>query len=151
MLPTTSEVKVLCASETLSIPEIGAWAERLWPLMRAEMSKYGLAQSGPTTFVSYGREGPLSHAFRHDFCIPVSGDGDYGGALKLTTLPAVEHASAWIEGPFTPESLERAYTACLDRIRGLGRTPSGESREVYHLWSGPDSPDNRVEIIVACQ
>ncbi|MBR7539393.1 hypothetical protein KC221_24715, partial [Mycobacterium tuberculosis] len=81
MLKTSPELLVLCASERLTIPEIGAWSERLWPVLQAELELYGLQPDGPAIFVSYGRDGRLDAPFRHDFCIPVTSGTDYGGAF----------------------------------------------------------------------
>lgn len=150
MLSSTPAHLVLCASERVTIPEIGAWAARLWPVLEAELAQYGLSQTGPTVFVSHGRDGTVDTPFQHDFCIPVDGMAteSYGGAFQLTTLPAVEHASATLAGPFTPEAMARAYQTCVDEVRAAGRHFTGETREIYHRWTSPDAADNRVEIAI---
>lgn len=153
MLSSTAANFVLCARERLVIGQIGAWAARLWPVIEAELTQYGLTQTGPTVFVSHGRDGSVDRPFEHAFCVPVDQKAaeTYAGAFQLTTLPAVEHASATLVGPLTREAMARAYQACVDEINAAGRDFSGETREVYHHWSGPEAADNRVEIVIVCR
>lgn len=152
MLKTSPALRVLVASERITIGQIGDWGDRLWPIMQAEMALYGVAQTGPTVFVSHGRSDRPDVPFRHDYCIPVGPVAAvaYAGAFRITQLPAIEHATAILEGPFTADALGAAYRACLADIAAARRVPTGESREIYHRWDGFDSPDNRVEIVVAC-
>ena len=31
-------------------------------------------------------------------------------------------------------------------VAAAGWTPDAQTREVYHVWHGPDSPDDRIEL-----
>lgn len=152
MLKSSPALRVLCASERITLGQIGDWGDRLWPILNAEMALYGVAQTGPTIFVSHGRTERPDVPFRHDYCIPVGPVAAvaYSGAFRITQLPAIDHATALIEGPFTADALAAAYRDCLAEIAVAGKAPTGESREIYHRWGSFDSPDNRVEIVVAC-
>jgi hypothetical protein len=153
LLSSTPAQVVLCASERITIPEIGAWGARLWPLIEAEMAHYKLSQTGPTVFVSHGRNGRVDQLFRHNFCVPIAPEVAeiYAGAFRVVPLPAVEHASVMLDGPFTPDAMAWAYSTCADLVRAAGRGFTGETREIYHRWSGPDAADNRVEIAIVCR
>jgi hypothetical protein len=38
------------------------------------------------------------------------------------------------------------YAPLIAEIKQSGRAFSGESREIYHLWESPESPNNQIEI-----
>ncbi|AJQ97087.1 hypothetical protein [Gynuella sunshinyii] len=38
------------------------------------------------------------------------------------------------------------YQPLIEQIRSAGHIFTGESREIYHEWFGPDSEDNVIEI-----
>ena len=60
-------------------------------------------------------------------------------------LPALSCMRTVYRGPLA-ELFTHGYQPLLQAIAEAGLRTSGESREVYHAWLGPDSPDNRIEL-----
>jgi hypothetical protein len=60
-------------------------------------------------------------------------------------LPPLSCARTEYVGPLAG-LFTHGYQPLLRAIAEAGLRPSGASREVYHLWRGPEAPDNRIEI-----
>jgi hypothetical protein len=137
---------VIAATEFLSVQEIGIWGEKLMPVMKAEIERYGLTTTGPWLFISYGRDGDTNRKFRHDYCIPVSNPDRYRGAFQLRTLDPFPCFFTLHTGALSEESLRAGYGGVVEAITHAGREFSGESREVWHGWTSADSTANSFEI-----
>ncbi|WP_143177232.1 GyrI-like domain-containing protein [Cystobacter ferrugineus] len=137
---------VIAATEWLNVQEIGAWGEKLTPLMMAEIERYGLSTAGPWLFISYGRDGDTSRKFRHDYCVPVSNPERYRGAFQVRTLDPFPCFFTLHTGMPSEENLRAGYGGVAEAITQAGREFSGESREVWHGWTSADSTANAFEI-----
>jgi hypothetical protein len=76
--------------------------------------------------------------FDLDFCLPVASD-------EPPALPALCCARLMYEGPLA-ELFTGGYQPLLQAMAAAGLRASGESREIYHAWHGPESADNQIEI-----
>lgn len=137
-LHITPPLAVLSCRRRLRLPEIGLHAPRVYADLHARARSRGFAADGPPVFVARDMPTDAQTLFDMDFCLPVK-----GGDLPL--LPPLRCARAIHEGPLAGLFV-RGYQPLLQAIALAGLRMSGESREVYHAWHGPESPDNRIEI-----
>lgn len=141
----TDFMTVLSAERMITIAEVAAVSAELCPAMMEEAEQHGLKVIGPWTFVSHGLPRDGNTTFRIEFCLPVSAGGSYRGSYALKTLKPILCASRHYEGPLQ-RLFSDGYGPLLQAIDTAGHALSGESREVYHRWQGPDAPDNQIEI-----
>lgn len=130
-------ITVLQRRERLSIAQIAAQAGPACTALRAEAEARDLVVNGPMIFQAWQMPQDAHGEFELNFCLPVAG-GDQ-------QLPALQCASTIHEGPLD-ELFSRGYRPLLEAIAAAGLRPTGESREVYHRWNGPEATDNRIEI-----
>lgn len=125
----------------LTIPEIGAESGPALQALTDEARQRRLAVSGPPVFRALGMPRDTTTRFDMEFCLPVEASAD--GAL-----PALNCACLMHHGPLST-LFEAGYAPLLAAMEQAGLQPGRESREVYHQWQGPESPDNRIEIQIA--
>jgi hypothetical protein len=137
-LHTTPVIPVLRRRLTLRLPQVAQMAGPCCAELEALARAQGRTVQGPPIFAAHGLPQDGHTPFDLDICLPVSGPG----AEELPALSCMRTVYCGpLEGLFT-----QGYQALLDAIAAAGRTPSGQTREVYHAWHGPDSPDNRIEL-----
>lgn len=138
---------VLREDRTLTIATVGATAAEVLPRLAAEAEARGLAVTGPTVFAAHGLPQDATTPFAMSLCLPVGAcegtdKGDGGGP---GTLPALHAACAVYEGPLAGVFSD-GYRPLLAAMADAGFRPTGESREVYLAWEGPEAAGNRIEI-----
>lgn len=124
----------------LTLPEVGTASVEASAAVTAAAEAAGLSAAGPWIFAAHGLPHDRETVFDLDYCLPVTGGTD--------RLPALHCAAQVYEGPLKG-LFSDGYAPLLAAIAAAGLRPTGESREVYHCWEGPDSPANRVEIQIA--
>ncbi|MCX7692385.1 GyrI-like domain-containing protein [Tepidimonas taiwanensis] len=137
-LHTTAPVTVLRRSHRLSLDAVGTQAAQAYADLHAEAQARGLTVNGPPIFATRGLPQEAHTPFDLDFCLPVSG-------TDLSMLPALRCARRVYEGPLC-DLFRHGYQPLLHAMAEAGLRASGDSREVYHVWHGPDAPNNRIEI-----
>lgn len=136
---------VLAVRRRLRIPDIAPATAEFSPLIERQIEEAGMEAAGPWLFISRGLPGDASTAFDWEICRPVVRPQDYRGAAALGRLPPVTVASREHEGALNTLFSE-GYAPLIREVEASGRALSGESREVYHAWNGPEVATNRVEI-----
>lgn len=152
-LHLTPTIHVLRRSQRLRLPEIAAAAGPLCAELYAQAQVSGLAIDGPPIFIATGLPDDAQTPFDWAACLPVAGAQRVSvgqpdmpsGPQELAVLPPLSCARTVYVGPLVG-LFTRGYQPLLQAIAEAGLRTSGESREVYHVWHGPDSPDNRIEI-----
>jgi len=144
-IKTTDRMTVLSAERTITIPEIATVSAELCPAMMKDAERHGLAVNGPWTFVSHDLPRDGHTAFRIEFCLPVDTNASYQGGFALKSLEPIRCASRQHKGMLR-NLFSDGYEPLLQAINTAGHTLSGESREIYHRWQGPDAADNQIEI-----
>ena len=144
-IKNTDPVTVLSLERTVTIPQIASVSAELCPLIEEEAARHGLAVVGPWIFVSHGLPQDGRTAFRAAFCLPVSAESAYEGACLLRPLEPIRCASRHFTGPLGALFSE-GYGPLMRAAQAAGHVFTGESREVYHRWNGPDATDNVIEI-----
>lgn len=144
-LKTTDHRTMLSVERTITIPEIAGVSAELCPALAEDAERHGLTINGPWTFVAHNRPGDGRTAFRIEICLPVSAGGPYRGKYTLKSLEPILCASCHYKGALR-SLFSDGYDPLLRAITIAGHGLSGESREVYHRWRGPDAADNWIEI-----
>lgn len=145
-IKTVENTNVLYISCDVTIPEIGERSVAACAEIDADAKRRSLDPAGPWIFVSRGRTGDPMQRFQHDYCLPIASFVGGKGGVSRKTLSPFPCATSLIRGSFSVESLTAAYSEAVQLARSTGRKLTGESREVYHSWSGPHANDNLVEI-----
>jgi effector-binding domain-containing protein len=112
------------------------------PLM--EKAKAAGLLGGPPIFVYHGATGDPTAKFTLDTGLTVPADTKALGEFKVKKLPALHAATAYFTGPLA--SLGAAYAQFFPQLMQAGHIPTGDMREVYLFWEGPESANNVVEI-----
>lgn len=141
----TEPMLVLCASRTLSIPQIKLASPEITTAIDAEIARCGLGIAGPWVFVARNLPKDGKTAFDLRFCRPVTGAAGYDGAFQLLQLEPIMVASALHQGPMRT-LFTQGYAPLLRDIEQSRHTFSGESREIYHQWAGQGGRYHRIEI-----
>lgn len=149
----TPAIRVLRRSQRLCLPEIAAAAGPVCAELEAHAQASGLAIDGPPIFTAQGLPDDAETPFDWAACLPVAdaqgmpADEPHvpSGQTELTVLPPLSCARTEYVGPLA-ELFAHGYQPLLRAIAEAGLRPSGASREVYHVWRGPEAPDNRIEI-----
>ena len=139
---------VIEAASTVTIPEIPAFAEKIIPMLLAEIENRGMAVTGPCIFTYEGCDGSLDKAFTLKVSLPV--DACHGqGAFECVEIAAHECLSTLYRGPM--KGIGPAWSAFtpLAMQQGLALQPVG--REVYVHWVDMDSQENQTELQIPLQ
>ncbi|MCB8819937.1 hypothetical protein [Microvirga rosea] len=136
---------VLSAERTITIPMIAHASAQLCPALLREAEQHGFLIDGPWIFVSHDLPTDQHTEFRVEFCLPVSAGIPYQGNYALKSLAPILCASGRYNGPLQ-DLFSDGYGPLLRSITSAGHVLSGESREIYHRWQGPDLRDNQIEI-----
>ncbi|GAA0580525.1 AraC family transcriptional regulator [Caenispirillum bisanense] len=134
---TVPALSVVRQRHHLTLPQVGLTGLDACPAVSAAAAAAGLQPAGPWIFAAHGMPRDAHTAFDLDYCLPVAGGED--------CLPAFHCASAIYEGPLTG-LFPQGYAPLLAAVAAAGLATTGDTREVYHIWDGPEAATNRVEI-----
>lgn len=137
---------VLYAEQELTIPEVGIYGEKYGSEIAEEVEIYGLCTAGPWVFISYNLPKNGRDRYRAQFCLPIANPEAYAGG-KFSTRSLNSFSCAFVEYNGTIRQLfTKGYQPLVREIVAAKMNFTGESREVYHAWIGPNSLKNRIEI-----
>lgn len=111
------------------------------PVMEAfdKATKAGeVRPSGPVLFLYHNAS--FDKAFDLDVCFTAPPDAKAAGAFQVKTLPKFRCGSVVYVGPV--RSVGKAYESLFKQINAAGMQATGQTREVYLFWDGPDSANN---------
>ena len=137
---------VLYAEQELTIPEVGIYGEKYRAEFTQEVEKYGLRVLGPWIFISYHLPKNGRDRYRAEFCLPLgNGEAHAGGKYPIKSLSRFPCAFVEYNGKLR-QLFTKGYQPLVREIAAAKMSFTGESREVYHSWIGPNSQENRIEI-----
>lgn len=148
-LKVVPPILVLSAPRRITLAEVGREAFLVCGAIEADAAVHGMTVSGPWTFVYRNLPHDRDSPCEIEFCLPVLPGPAYQGQHVLKTLAGTTSATLIHEGPL--DGLFDSYATLLRAVASQGCRFSGESREVYHCWQGPQAVDNRVEILFALE
>ena len=119
--------------------------------MLVDMEAHDIEATGPMIFIYRGVNGDPDAPFELEVSVPVSDNAfqlrDYSGRYSVNTIEAFRYVERTYLGPVDGLGKEGYEPLFIDMAKA-GIEPSGEAREVYMNWVGPESPDNRTDIQV---
>lgn len=142
-------ILVLSAPRRITLAEVGGEASVVCAAIEADAIAHGMTVSGPWMFVYRNLPHDRDTPCEIEFCLPVRTELAYHGEHVLKTLADTTCATHIYQGPL--DGLFNGYAALLQAVASQGCRLSGESREVYHCWHGPQAVDNQVEILFALE
>ncbi|WP_092974352.1 GyrI-like domain-containing protein [Ralstonia sp. NFACC01] len=142
-------VRVLSAPHRITLAEVGKTASAVCAAVEADAAAQGMTVSGPWMFIYRNLPHDPDTPCEIEFCLPVQSVPVYHGRHVLKTLPGATCAAHVHEGPL--DRLFDSYATLLRAAAAQGCRLSGESREIYHCWQGPQAAENRVEILFALE
>lgn len=142
-------VWVLSAPRRITLAQVGEAASAVCTALEADAAAQGMTVSGPWMFIYRNLPHDPDTPCEIEFCLPVQTGGVYRGPHVLKTLSGTTCATHVHEGPL--EGLFDSYATLLRAAASQGCRLSGESREVYHCWQGPQAAENRVELLFALE
>ena len=111
----------------------------------ADIERCRLEIAGPWVFV--GRNLPKDSKTEFDirFCRPVVSVDGYDGEFEGQQLEPIMVASALHQGSMRT-LFTQGYAQLVQEIESSRHAFSGESREIYHQWSGQGAKYHEIEI-----
>ncbi|WP_120512562.1 GyrI-like domain-containing protein [Photobacterium salinisoli] len=143
----TSPGQVLFIRKRLYISDVGPASVDCSRQIQDLIDRSNLSVTGPWHFIAYHFPQDDQTEFDMDFCLPVAGECDefLKGDIEAKYLPDLHCATCVFEGPLD-DLFVKGYQPLLLEMKDEQCRLTGESREVYHNWCGPDSDKNVVEI-----
>jgi effector-binding domain-containing protein len=133
---TVNPVKIFYHTETTTLKEIMSVADREIGNMYAEAQKLGLQESGPMQFVYYGCDEKPDTKFKLEIAMVVDQEKPYDEGFTCATTVHNGDIS----------KIGETYEKLIPELFKSGRQITDHSREVYHKWVSPESPENVTEI-----
>lgn len=146
IVKATEDMWVLSAERVLTIPQVKAASRELAPQMQALATRLGLKVAGPWTFISRDLPRDGKTPFRWRICLPIekAACGAVEG-FEICHLEPIMVASADHHGSMRT-LFSQGYGPLVAAIEASRHAFSGESREIYHHWSGQGGRYQRIEI-----
>lgn len=105
----------------------------------------GTDHAGPWIFIAQNLPRDGKTLFDWRICLPIERPAAYAGRFDLLHLEPIIAASAHHRGSLRT-LFSKGYGPLVSEIEQSRYIFSGESREVYHDWRGPESSYHLIEI-----
>ena len=115
------------------------------PRIDADIKRLGLTPSDPWIFVSHNLPKDGKTLFDWHCCRPIAKPVSYDGAFELLHLEPIMVAAQVYQGPIRT-LFTQGYAPLIKAIELSRHEFSGESRELYHDYSGPKAGYHKIEI-----
>lgn len=138
--------KVFYHAEVTTMNDIKAVAEREIDNLCKEAEDLGLKESGPLHFVYYGCCDKPDTKFTLEIALVVDQEKPYNGKYRFKELEKLTCVTTTHHGDIN--KIGETYEMFMTEIYKSGKHVTDQSREVYHKWISPESPDNITEIQV---
>jgi effector-binding domain-containing protein len=137
------------ASTETNLTQISATVQETMPKVLTALKENSVAPVGPSIFVYHGVTQDPNKPFTLEIGFPVADTAKDAGDMKVRQLEAFHCASVIYSGPIS--QVTQAYQQVFTEIFAAGLQPTGETREMYLYWDGPESPNNVELILVGVQ
>ncbi len=127
-----------------SLKKIMEYAAPKVDLAYAEAERLGLEKTGPMEFIYFGATADMEKEFTLQIAFPVKNTKALDNDFKFRQSPDFKCLKKNFKG--TMADLGKEYEPMYEYIWNNSLKPSGEIREIYHLFEFPDSPNNVTEI-----
>ncbi len=113
------------------------------PKLLAATREHKIPVAGPVVFV-YHNANMDGKPFTIDIGIIVDPEAKDAGDFKVKKLDVFKCDTILLSGPLS--QIGEAYGKVMQFVSSKKHEPTGESREFYLYWEGPESPNNVVQI-----
>jgi effector-binding domain-containing protein len=142
---TLPSIHYFFASEQTTIAQVARVAPRILTELARAHREGKIRRLGPELFVFHGIDpADLSKPFTLDIGVPVEEGTPTFGDFHVRRTEVFHCATVLYTGPIA--EIGNAYEKLGPAIRAAGLAPTGQSREAYLYWEGPDSANNVVQI-----
>jgi len=122
--------------------------DQLLPKIEAAINSGRVQPQGGLIFVYHGATTDPSKSFRLQVGVPTRGAvGEAPDGAMIRQLQPLRAASVIFSGELL--DLPQAYQKLYAELFAAGLIPTGETRELYLYWEGPESSNNVVLILAA--
>lgn len=104
---------------------------------------------GPSLFVYTGMTGTLDEVFTLEIGFPVQPNYQPAEGIAVRPLPAMRALTVDFEGSL--RAIDKAYDKLIPAVAARKLSRSGEVREIYYRWDGPEAVTNQVLVAVGVQ
>ncbi|MBK9577960.1 MAG: GyrI-like domain-containing protein [Fibrobacterota bacterium] len=141
-----SPLTVVYSRQELSIREVGEASASILARIQDEVDRAGIKPSGSWIFIHHDLPKNGSEKHMVEFCLPVDlPDGLVALGFPTRTLPEFPCAYVHYQGAMR-SFFTKGVQPLVKGMLAAGLSISSESREIYHRWVGPNSPENGIEI-----
>ncbi|MBK8800893.1 MAG: GyrI-like domain-containing protein [Fibrobacteres bacterium] len=144
-IKTVDPLTVVYSRQELSIREVGEASASILAQIQGEVDRAGVKPCGSWIFIHHNL--PKNGSDKHvvEFCLPV--DLPQGVTLGFPTWTLEAFPCAWAHYQGAMRSFfTKGVQPLVKEMKTAGLSISSESREIYHRWAGPNSPENEIEI-----
>ncbi|UYQ70457.1 hypothetical protein OF122_10195 [Pelagibacterium flavum] len=141
----TQDLWVLRERSRLRIPDVKNSAAKYAVTIDEQIMEAGLEIDGPYLFISHNLPKDSKTFFDWEICRPVKKTERYEGKLELAHLEPIMVASKVHQGSLRT-LFTKGYASLIAELDMSRYIYSGESREIYHGWSGPGASYHNIEI-----
>ncbi len=139
----------MSVTATTTIPKVQETVAAKFGPMGKTAKAAGVGFEGPAIFIYRGSTGDMEQPFDLTMGMPVTADAKDVGEYKVAKLPGYQCLSTYYTGDIT--HLGEAWGKFSGQAMQRGAQPTGDSREVYLFWEGPDSPNNVLELQIGIE
>jgi len=133
-------------SKQTTFAELGKAIEELIPALMTTLKQNAVPVDGPVIMVYRGVAEDNSLPFTLDVGIVVTDAAQPVGDFQVRKLEAFHCATVLYTGPVS--SMKKAFDKAMPVVFQNQQTPTGELREYYLYWEGPESANNVVQAMV---
>ncbi|HTF82322.1 MAG TPA: GyrI-like domain-containing protein [Cytophagales bacterium] len=127
-----------------TLKEIGSYSDVKIPRLLENVAKQGIKVNGPMEFIYIGATGDENQEFLLQIALPIEEDLSALAPYKIRKSSEFKCLSLELKGSL--EALHPTYDKAFAYIQQNRMIPSGEIREVYHVYKDFTSDENITEI-----
>jgi len=141
---TLPETMYLYGSTKTTLAKLSKAIDTLMPALSQGILQGKFIHKGEAVFVYRGATGDQQTPFDLEVGFPVPDDAKAFDQLKTRKLSSFRCATMLVTG--STAHYGEAYQKLFAGIGQAGHRPTGETREAYLYWEGPESPNNVTQI-----
>jgi len=132
------------STHTTTLEQIGEVADATIPKLLDAIKAVDKKPDGPVMFVYHGITEDPEEAFKLEIGYPMDRQANAIGDFPVRVLEPMKALTVRIKGPI--DHISHAWTAVHEAAAAQKLEPTGESREIYHVWDGPQGSTNITEV-----
>jgi effector-binding domain-containing protein len=139
----------LCGTEQTTLGGVPETGKRILAALQQAAATQGLQLNGPTIFIYPDLFIDPNTPFALDVGYAVPDNTQAPASLQVKKLEPFRCVTVLYNGPMA--QVGQAYASLVSQIEADGYTPTGELRQMFLYWEGPESANNIVQIQMGIQ